>query len=67
MMHNTIVHHLLTDAQTVPRQQSLPLANSPSFIAQHDAMWYRTTLWPVLGPGSVPFWCMLVTWTVDDC
>ena len=32
VMCNAIAHHLLTDAQLVPEQQSTPQANSPQFI-----------------------------------
>lgn len=40
-MHNAIAHHLLTSAQPVPEQQSLPPANSLSLYSEHDAIWYR--------------------------
>ncbi|KAK4817196.1 hypothetical protein QYF61_003589 [Mycteria americana] len=40
-MQNAIAHHPLTDAQPVPEQRSLPLANSPSFYTERDAICSR--------------------------
>ena len=53
-MRNAIAHHLPTDAQLVPKQQSAPL---PSLYTEHDIIWYGISLWPVgvSCPGCIPF------------
>lgn len=42
VMHNAVTHHPAT-----PQAVVAPPANSPSFIAQHEAMGYGTSLWPI--------------------
>lgn len=44
----TIAHYQATDTQTVPEQLS------PSLCAEHDATWYRASLWSV--EVSFPSW-----------
>lgn len=45
MMHSTLAHHPMNDAQSVPRQRHLAPTNSPSFIALHDIRYYGISLW----------------------
>lgn len=41
MMCNAVAHHMMPSVQPAS-----PLANSPSVIAQHDAIWYgMESLW----------------------
>ena len=48
VMHNAIAHHPLTNAQPVPEPQAAtPWPTPPSFIVQHDVIWYGISLWPV--------------------
>jgi len=46
VMHGTIAHQLLTDAQLVLKPWHPP-ANSPILYTMHDVIWYRISLWPV--------------------
>lgn len=51
-MHNAIGSHLPTNAQPVPEQRLL--ASFPhSLCTEHDAIWYRISLWPLWGQ---PMW-----------
>ena len=47
---------VMPSPQPVPRQKKPSPANSPGFMVKHDAIWYRTFLWPVwvTCPASVP-------------
>lgn len=45
-MHNAIAHHLLTDAQAVPKYWP-PDSFGPSSCSGHDITWYGVPLWPV--------------------
>ena len=41
VMHSTVAHHSLTDAQLVPEQRSAPL---PGLYTGHDIIWYGIPL-----------------------
>lgn len=62
-MRNTIVHNQLTDVQPVSEQWQLPpMQPTPcSFLAEHDTMWYRISLWSAWAScsGCAPpsSWC----------
>ena len=45
-MHNTIAHHLLTNAQPIP-ELLCPPANFPSLYTGHDVTRYGIPLWLV--------------------
>lgn len=47
MMHNTITHRPLADAQAAPEQQTPPCQTPLTVIVQHDAIWYGVFLWLV--------------------
>lgn len=55
-INNAVVYHQLNDAHPVSKQQQTPtLVNPHRFIVEHDAIWYRISLWPVRvrTPGCV--------------
>lgn len=56
VMHNTVSHHLLTDAQPVLEPWQPPPANFPQFYCSAWAVWYGTSLWSAWArcPGCVP-------------
>ena len=63
--------------QTVPEQQLLPPANSPSLYLEHDAIWSRISLWPVWVssrrgvPSQLPVYlagqASARSWKILDC
>ena len=53
VMHNTIAHHLLTDAQPIP-ELHCPWPTAPSLYTGHDVMWHGIPLWLV--GVSRPVW-----------
>ena len=56
-MHNEVAHHLLTDGQLVPEQQSAPPGQlAPCLYTGHGIIGYGIFLWPVWVsyPGGVP-------------
>lgn len=44
MMHTTVAHHPLTNAQPILKQL---LANFSQFIYRDDVLWYETSFLPV--------------------
>lgn len=56
-MHNTVVPHLLTDAQAVPEQQSVALSQLPPVYVLdiHPVLWNI----PLSGSGHLSWPCSL--------
>jgi len=78
--HNTIAHHPLTDAQTVPDPQCAPGQLPPNLYAEHDVIRHGTSLRPVwvscpvcvpsqfLVQPQLPRWQgSMRSWKVLDC